>query len=201
MYLVTDEPEGAITDRAFVPTYTAVVLDDAAIVLDEQFDNPSARRDAVVQLLLVNHDEVSEDEVNEILEPFGGANADEALRQVVALYAGFGIDVRLGEYQRDAGPVVLYTTFTDYGDGKTAIEHYPTREARLKELRQRAVNLSEGYGADFFDTADEETCKKHIEFSLTPLRARVFIVEAYRHDEGETYSYQTPVDAVAVITP
>jgi hypothetical protein len=201
VYLVTAEPEEASTDRAFVPTYTAVVLDDATVVLDEQFENPSARRDAVVQLLLVNHDEVSAEEVDEILAPFGGANADEALRQVVALYAGYGVDVHLGEYQRDAGPAVLYTTFTDYGDGKTAIEHYPTREARLQELRQRAANLSEGYTAAFFDTADEETCKKHIEFALTPSRGRVFILEANRHDEGESYSYQTPVDTTGVIAP
>jgi len=180
--------------RHHTPTFTAVVVDGATVVLDEQFENRSARRDAIVQLLLVNHDEVSEAEVEDILAPFGGANADEALSRVTALYAGYGVDVHLGEYQRDAGPAVLYTSFTDYGDGTTFIDHHPSRKARLKMLRQRAADLTEHLDGSFFDTADEETCRRYIEFALTPTRGRVWLTEAARHSDEEVYSGHTGED-------
>lgn len=181
-------------ERAYVTAYTAVVMDDAEVVLDDSYETPSARRDAVVKLLLANCNEVPVEDVAEILAPYGGANADDALAQVTCLYADYGIDVHLGEHQIDVGPAVLYTTFTDYGDGTTLIEHYGSRNERLTELRQRAANFADGYPLEFFDHADETTCKKVIEFALTPTRGRLFIIEADRADAGETYSGYAPKD-------
>lgn len=173
--------------RAYATAYTAVVIDDATVVLDGSYDTPSARRDAVVELLLANHDEVPAEDVAEILAPFGGANADAALAKVVWLYAEHGVDVHLGEHQRDVGPAVLYTAFTDYGDGTIWAEHYGSRDDRLSELRQRAANFADGYPVEFFDNADEETCKKVIEFALTPTNGRLHLFDAERLAVGDVY--------------
>jgi hypothetical protein len=186
MTLNTIEP-GEAPERAYETAYTAVVFYNAAAVLDESFTNPSERRSAVVDLLLENHDEVSAEDVAEILIPFGGANADVALAEVIALYADYGVDVHLGEHRRDVGPAVLYSAFTDYGDGTTLAEHYGSRNERLKELRQRAANLSEGYPAEFFDNADEETCKNVIESALITTNGRLHLFDAKRQDEGGAY--------------
>lgn len=186
MSLATHEPEEA-AERAYETAYTAVVFDKATPVLDESFATASARRNAVVELLLNNHDEVPAEDVAEILIPFGGANADEALRQVIWLYADYGVDVHLGEHLRDVGPAVLYSAFTDYGDGTTFVEHYGSRGERLKELRQRAANLSEGYPIEFFDNADETTCRNVIEARLDPTNGRLHLFDARRQDEGGVY--------------
>lgn len=186
MTLVAIELEEAPT-RAFVPAYTAIVIDEAAVVLDHSYDTPSARRDAVVELLGANHDEVPTEDVEAILIPFGGANADVALAQVVGLYADYGVDVHLGEYLCDVGPLVLYSSFTDYGDGTTFVAHYASRDERLAELRQRAADFSEDYPMEFFDKADEETCKRLIEFALTPTRGHLHLFDAKRRDVGDSY--------------
>ncbi|MCI4659623.1 hypothetical protein [Cryobacterium zhongshanensis] len=178
--------------RVYETAYTAVVFDDLEAVLDESYATKSERRDAVVGLLLVNHDEVPRFFVDDILVPFGGANADVALAQVVELYSECGVDVHLGEHLRDAGPAVLYSAFTDYGDGTTFAEHYGSRGERLKELRQRAANLAEGYPGEFFDNADEETCKKVIEYHLAPTNGRLHLFDAKRQDVGDVYITHAP---------
>lgn len=182
---ITGLPQAS--DRAYETTYTAVVVDDATVVLDESYDTESERRDAVVSLLRSNHDEVDEADIEAILAPYGGASADEALEQVVSLYADFGVDVHLGEHLRDVGPAVLYSAFTDYGDGTHFAEHYGSRDERLKELRLRAANISVGHPAEFFDNADELTCKQLLEFALTPTNGRVHLFEATREDVGGAY--------------
>lgn len=184
-----ETPELAAPTRAYVPAFTAVMIDDAQVVLDESFDTASARRDAVIETILANHDEITTEEVEAILAPFGGANADAALSEVLALLseAGAPVDVHLGEHQRDVGPVVLYTTFTDYGDGSTYIEHYGSRDDRLVQLRQRALNVAVGYPQEFFQNADEETCKKVIEGAIAPGGGRLFLLDAERHAAGEAY--------------
>jgi hypothetical protein len=190
MALTTLEPEEA-PERAYEPAYTAVVFDNAAAVLDESYATKSDRRNAVVELLLTNHDEVPAEDVAAILMPFGGANADVALAEVAGLYAEYGVDVHLGEHLRDVGPAVLYSAFTDYGDGTTFAEHFGSRGQRLKELRQRAANISEGYPGEFFDNADELTCKKIIELALTPTNGRIHLFDARRQDVGGAYITHT----------
>ncbi|MFF2053842.1 hypothetical protein ACFVU2_19715 [Leifsonia sp. NPDC058194] len=184
-----DTPEPPAPARAYAPAFNAVMIDDAQVVLDESFDTASARRDALIETILANHDEITTDEVEEILAPLGGANADAALGEVLALLneAGVPVDVHLAEHQRDVGPAVLYTTFTDYGDGSTYVEHYGSRDDRLLQLRQRALNVAIGYPSEFFQNADEETCKKVIEGALAPGGGRIFLLDAERHAAGEAY--------------
>lgn len=174
-------------ERAYENAYTAVVFDKGVPVLDESYATESERRNAVVELLLTNHDEVPAEDVAAILTPFGGADADEALRQVIWLYADYGVDVHLAAHVRDVGPAVLYTAFTDYGDGNTFVEHYGSRDERRTELRQRAANLAEGYPVEFFDNADEDTCKKVIEYHLASAKGRLHLFDARRQDVGGVY--------------
>lgn len=184
-----ETPEPPTPTRAYAPTFTAVMIDDTQVVLDESFDTAAARRDALIETILANHDEITTEEVEEILAPFGGANADVALGEVLALLneVGVPVDVHLAEHQRDVGPTVLYTTFTDYGDGSTYVEHYGSRDDRLLQLRQRALNVAVGYPGEFFQNADEETCKKVIEGALAPGGGRIFLLDAERHAAGEAY--------------
>ena len=189
----TIELEAAPT-RTVVTEYSAVVLYGPSVVLDETFEHPSARRSAVVELLLANHDELAHQDINEILAPFGGANADEALRQVLEQYASHGVDVdvNLGERQRDLGPAVIYTTFTDYGDGTTTTVHVGSREQRLTDLRERASHLSV-HEESFFEDADEATCVDIIETALKPTRGRLLLMEAERRGSTDVWiGYVSP---------
>lgn len=179
-------------ERAFEKTYTAVLFHNASPVLDESHPTESERRNAVVELLQNKFDEVPAEAVSEILDRFGGANADEALRQVIRLYADFGVDVHLGEHLRDVGPATLYTAFTDYGDGTTFVEHYGSRQERLTELRRRAANFAEDKPAGFFDSAGETACQKIIETTLMPASGRLYLFDAQRQDVGGSYmSYRS----------
>jgi len=175
--------------RAFETAYTAVVFDDQTAVLDESYPTAAARQTAIIDLLLANHDEIASQDVVEVLAPFGGADADTALKRVFALYSNMGvaIDAHLAEHQRDVGPAVLYSSFTDYGDGITVAEHYGTREERLVELRQRASMLADDYELEFFQTADETICKQLIEYALRPTQGRLYLFEAKRQDVGGVY--------------
>jgi hypothetical protein len=180
--------------RAIATEYTVLVTDELDVVLNDAYPHPSARRDAVIDLLLANHDEVEQHEVDEILAPFGGANADAALNEVVNLFVerGTGITVTVGERERDLGPMTIYTAFTDYGDGSYWVEHYPTREARLAELRDRAGALSESHAS--FEDADDETCRRAIDGELSKTRGRVILIEAIRHSVDESWAGQFPDD-------
>lgn len=177
-----------VPERFYETEYTAVVFEKGSPVSSDAYPTESDRRNAVVGILLTTYEEVSAEAVAQILDPFGGANADEALRQVLRLYAEFGVDAHLGEHLRDVGPAALYTAFTDYGDGSTFVEHYASRQERLTELRQRAANLAEGYPVEFFDNADETTCKKVIEYALMPTNGRLHLFDAQRQDVGGTYT-------------
>lgn len=172
-------------ELATVVTYAAVVDDDGAIVLDESYDTPSARRDAVIDLLLSNHDEVEQSAIDEILAPYGGANADSALALVVELFvnAHVNITVHLTERTQNDGPAKIYTAFTDHGDGNTVIEHYATQSARLAQLRLRAASVATAdYADNFFDDADEETCRKVLEYHVTANNGRVYLMDAARQE-------------------
>lgn len=182
-------PIAEAPERAFTTEYAALVIDGDQVVLDERFDNPSARLTAVVDLMLTNHDEVAPQDVNEILAPYGGANPEAALAEVMALYANWGVDVDLhiSEYQRDVGPAVLYTCLTDYGDGTMFIEHFPTASERLADLRQRAANVDTIRTGEFYDDADEEACRTAIEYALLSTRGRLYLLDAKREAVGEVY--------------
>lgn len=183
-------------DRATAAEYTVLVTDELNTVLNDAYDTPSARRDAVVELLLENHDEVDKSEVDEILAPYGGANADVALNDVVCLFVerGAQIDVTVGTRARDLGPMRIYSIFTDYGHGSYWIEHYPTAAARLSSLRERALTLSDAGDQTVFDDADEDTCRRAIDGALASTRGRITIIEALRHSTDESWAGQFPDD-------
>lgn len=183
-------------ERATVTEYTVLVTDELDTVLNDAYEHASARRDAVVELLLANHDEVEQSEVDEILLSYGGANADVALNEVVTLLVerGAEIDVTVGTRERDLGPMRIYSTFTDYGNGSFWIEHYPTAEARLASLRERAFTLSDTGDVAMFADADEDTCRRAIDGGLAPTRGRITIIEALRHSTDESWAGQFPDD-------
>lgn len=175
--------------RAYVIEYAALVTDEGVTVLDDAYEHASARRDAVIDVLASNHDEVDQDEIDDILASFGGANPDVALALVTERFVNRGgqIDVTLGERRRDVGPITLWTAFTEYGDGTTAIEHYGTREDRLAALRQRALHLTDEHSSEWFDRADEETCRRVLDGALARTHGRVLLLEATRHRTDEAW--------------
>lgn len=187
------EPEAT---RATTTEYTVLVTDELNTVLNDAYPHPSARRDAVIELLLENHDEVEQSEVDEILGSFGGANADVALNDVVTLYVerGASIDVTVGTRERDLGPMRLYSAFTDYGNGSYWIEHYPSADDRLESLRERAFALSTETEENAFAEADEETCRRALDGALASTRGRVVLIEAIRHSTDESWAGQYPDD-------
>lgn len=180
MSVATPEHDQA-SARTYVPEYTAVVVDDTAVVLDERFATAAERRDAVVALLIANHDEVPTAQVEEILADDTDENIDETLSEIASLYADFDVDVYLGTHRRDVGPTTLFTAFTDYGNGETFIEHYGSRDERLAQLRDRAAHAGPEYPDEFFQNADEETCRRIIETALSPTKGTVLLLEAVRH--------------------
>lgn len=184
----------ASTERAYSTVYSAIVVDDTVVVMDELFPNPSARRDAVVGLLTSNHDEVTTEEIESILAPFGGANADVALQLVLAAFqqAGASVDVVLNERQQDVGPAALFTTFTDYGDGTYVVEHYGSRQIRLDQLRIRAEAVATDYPDGHFDDADEESCRKALEYQVARNSGRVYLMDASRHAAADVYTGRGP---------
>lgn len=177
--------------RATKTVHSVVVVDEGTIVLDETFDTPSARRAAVADLMIQNHDELASQDVVEIMAPFGGADADTALELVIDAYASVGVDVtvHLGTRTQDIGPAELFTVLTDYGDGAIVTTHYPTRELRMTELRSRAAEIAhDHYPADFFSDADEETCRKAIEYHVAGRKGRVYLVDAARQAVDDIFT-------------
>ncbi|WP_311245275.1 MULTISPECIES: hypothetical protein [unclassified Microbacterium] len=176
--------------RAQKTVHSAVVIDETVVVLDETFETPAARRSAIVDLLLANHDEVTPEDVVEILAPYGGADADSALVEVVNEYVQVGVDitVHLGTRQLDAGPASLFTVLTDYGDGTTTITHHPSHDGLLQELRTRAAEITGPDSEDQFAAADEKTCIAAIGRNLVQTGGRLYVMSANRQDEGETYT-------------
>jgi hypothetical protein len=185
---ITESLVCEVTQRALGNMYTAVVVDSSETVLNELFAEPHMRRDAIIELLMANHDEVSATDVEEILAPFGGAQADVALENVIELYieAGVDIDVYLGSHAIDAGPARLYSTFTEYGDGTSFVEHHSTKEDRLQELRDRVAGLITGFDTaeEITATATETSCQKFIESQLASTNGRVILFETLRQSDG-----------------
>lgn len=175
--------------RAHVTEYTALIVDGAEVSLNDRFDNASARLSAIAEALLYNHHEIAQQDVVDLLAVYGGANPDAALADLIELFANVGVhvDMHLSEHQRDVGPAVLYSTLTDYGDGTMLIEHFPTAAARLADLRQRAINIDVAHSVEFFEDADEETCRKALEYALMLTRGRISLLEARREAAGEVY--------------
>ena len=122
--------------------YSATVVEDGESVLIELYAERWQRRNAVVELLGINHDEVDVADVQAILDSFGGADPDEALAQITALYADFGVDVYLDDVSVPSPPQELWSVYTDYGDGTYALEHFYSREQRRESLRERCETLS-----------------------------------------------------------
>lgn len=179
--------------RLLKPCYYALLLDENTTGLFSGFPHASARRDAVIEALTSNHDEVTAAEIDDVLAPFGGANADEALAQVVQLFVEQGADitVTLETVMVDAGPYKIYSVITDYNDKETPViaEHYESAAKRLQELRERADNVSDGVVVSDFDfsLADEGQCLAVLNTMLLPTNGKVMLTEAVRRS-GENYA-------------
>ncbi len=183
-------PRDTAPTEQYVTIYTAVVLDNEALVLVEDFAHASARRDAVVELLLVNHDEVEPERIERILAPFGGANADVALGHITALYEPYGIKVFLTEKTRPRELAALYTIFTDYGDGDTYIEHYASQEARRDALLERVRQFyTDVDGNPLPDDVTEAALTQILEtLFLISTRGRVYLSQATRHASRDVFT-------------
>jgi len=142
---MTSHPEQTRT------VFLGQLFDDGSCIFEGVFEHASARRDAVVEHLLANYPgaDAARDggrEVHELLAPFGGANADVALREVYDLFSDEGVDMHLSEVEV---PVVLpqrlYAAFTDYadGDGSTALAVFATRQERSDDLAGRLRDMGE----------------------------------------------------------
>lgn len=122
--------------------YSATVVDDGQPVLTEIYPEPWQRRNAVVELLSLNHDEVEPADVQDILDRFGGADPDEALAQIASLYADFGVDVYLADVQIPQIPQEIWSVYTDYGNGDSIMEHFYSQEDRRQALIERCQTLT-----------------------------------------------------------
>lgn len=181
-------PEQKEPQRLLKPCYYALLLDENTTGLFSGFPHASARRDAVIEALTSNHDEVTAAEIDDVLAPFGGANADEALAQVVQLFVEQGADitVTLETVMVDAGPYKIYSMITDYNDSETPViaEHYESATQRLHALRERAENVYDGNrGGDFdFRLADEGQCLAVLNTMLLSTNGKIMLTEAVRQN-------------------
>lgn len=175
--------------RAFGTEYHALVVDEGTVVLDQHFSTDHERRDEVLELLKANHDEVSAEEVQDVLDRFGGADPERALQTATALYADFGVDLHLSDRQIDLGPSFVYTTLTEYGDGTGSIEHYGSRDERLTALRERALMLDDKHPAEFFLDADENECLLVLQYAIAGTKGRVVLFQAKRNDDASYIGY------------
>lgn len=135
------------------PNQTRTVLlgqlfDDGACIFEGVFEHASARRDAIIESLLTNYPgaDVSREEIEEILAPYGGANADSALSEVYYFFSDEGVDMHLSEIEVPGRlPKRLYATFTDYrdGDGSTSLVVFTTATERAQDLAERLEEMEE----------------------------------------------------------
>ena len=180
--------------RAFELRYGALIInDDLTTAIDELFDLPYERRDAVITTLLELYPEVTREEVDEVLAPFGGADADVALKRVIELFSDREkpLDLHLSEHLIDAGPATLHSVLTDYGNGEVAIEHHESELALLAALRTRAADIVTNGGGtlpeDFFYASDEEECVRIIADFIAPTNGHLHIVAAARQTVPSGY--------------
>lgn len=165
----------------------AVIIHDHQCLLDQAFDTPELRRDAVLWVLSQELDIVEEDRVRQVLATHPD-DVDAGLEEIVQMHtdADGGVVVYLTWMFVPTGPKELHTVLTDYGDGTQVIEHYPTAAARLEQLRGRAALLaSNGTEVDeFFAAADQETCRRTIEGKLVPVMASVSLYTSRARQDG-----------------
>lgn len=187
---VSTSPDGQESQRILTPRYYALLLDEGSTGLFSGFPHASARRDAVIDALTSNHDEVEPAEIEAVLAPFGGADADEALAQVVNLFVEQGADitVTLETAMVDDGPFKIYSVITDYNDGSTPVvaEHFESKQDRLQALRERADNVYDRRVQGDFDfcLADEAQCLNVIRAMLLPSQGTVMLTEAVYRSQG-----------------
>ena len=179
-------------ERRSRTVFSAAVAHEGAIVLNEAFATAHERRDAVVEHLRVNHDEVESETVALVLDRFGGASPDTAAEAVFALYeeSVMGqLSLSLGESELDDGPAVLYGTLTDYGDGTIAAEAQGSAEERLDALRDRAGQFYEDLSGEELPENTDETFLVHVmnTLFLDPTKGRAQLFEMRRRDEGNNW--------------
>lgn len=175
-----------------VHVFSAVVISNGTLILNEEFPHASARRDAVIEVALSQHIGVDGAEIREILAPFGGANADHALKLVVDLFKSRGadIDVHLVELEKDPQPSSIFGAFTVYGDGDVACVLYPDLAARQEGLRNQVEHFyQDADGNPLPPNVSEENLVKILETSyLLPTEGRVHLFEAVR-DSNDTFRF------------
>ena len=164
------------------PNQTRTVLlgqlfDDGACVFEGVFEHASARRDAIIEHLLENYPgaDASREDIEELLAPFGGANADVALGEVYNLFIDEGVDMHLSEIEVPvAAPERLYAVFTDYrdGDGSTALAVFASASERRDDLRERLENLDVD-GA--YNMDEDEAAETFVSRALAPTGGVVYL--------------------------
>lgn len=187
-----DMTENTNTERRSRTVYSSVLVDGGDVVLNEVHATRAERRDALVDCLRQNHDEVDPREVDAVLDGFGGADPDGAAERVFALYESAvtgGLAMALSEHELDDGPAVLYATFTDYGDGTVAGEMHASAEERRLALRERAIAFYEDLSGEGLPLdADEKTLAGIMtNLFLSDPDGRVVLFEARREAEGDTW--------------
>lgn len=172
---MVDSPSHAPDTRT---VFLGQLFDDGSCVFEDVFPHASARRDAIVEHLLDNYPEadVGREEIEEILAPYGGADADNALSEVYDLFSDESVDMHLSEIEDpDRLPERLYAAFTDYrdGDGTTSLVVFPTAAERAQNLAERLENMSRHIEAD----ASEGTLVEALTNELSPTGGTVYLEE------------------------
>lgn len=185
--IVKDEAARPVRRRRTV--HSAVIVHDGNVVMNEVFESAHDRRDAIVEHLRVNHDEVESDVPVRVLDRFGGASPDEAVLTVFACYedaVNEQLLLDLAESEIDDGPAWLYGTLTDYGDGTVAAEAQGSEQGRADALRERVSMFYEDLvGEPLPDDADEAFLSRVMNtLFLDPARGRLYLFEMQRNDEG-----------------
>jgi hypothetical protein len=142
------------TSTATSTIYDLIITNDGELVANSSHTSVHERRDAAVDALKGACSDVEEDEVTEILETFGGADADSALDQIKELYADYGYDVYLEEKSTPPARLItlglptLHSVFVGHAKSSdNTISHFSTTEDRTEHLRQRLINLNAGVPA------------------------------------------------------
>ena len=184
--------ENSNNGRRVRVVYSAVLVDDGHVVLNEVHDTLGKCRDTIVDCLRQNHDEIDPKDVEEILAAFGGADPETATERVFALYSNAlqgSMSMNVSEHELDDGPEVLYATFTDYGEGTVAGEMHASAEERRRVLRERVLNFYEDLsGEELPEDADEALLAGIMtNLFLSDPNGHVALFEVRREAEGSTW--------------
>lgn len=157
--------------------YALIVIDDGERVLNETYEDDTARADALHEAISVNHDEI---------EPAPSEVVADGTEAVLSWYAEdldlVDLDVYVDEIEvAPTAPNQLYHVVTIYPEGEVGVDSFVSATARKLGLVERAAHLE-------LDTDDEEEIVEQIEAYLD---AQITLVDADLHDDDfEWHGYQ-----------